>query len=204
MLVPFLARLAVFSIAACYAWMAPGTKWFKRYIAAQCVATLSLLDSEQIIGRHTVGYLWVYIVSTSLVLAAGVGLTISAFRSHKARWLAVLAAIGITFAFDVETIGNLQATTQTDWIAIGEASVLLLTGILTGVSAPYQGNEVKPVCLTLSLLWIGLAVFRLCYRVYRFDPMWNVANQVIPCMMVSGAIAWCGVQLRSTPVNSLR
>lgn len=196
-MIPFLARVTVFCIAASYAWTAPGTKWFKRYVAAQCLATLSLFDSEIVLGRHAIGYLWVYVIATAFVLAAGAGFTFNAFRSHKARWLALIAAIGITFAFDIETLESLPVILRNDWIAIVEASVLLVTGILLGVSAPYQGKEAKPICLTLSLLWIGLAVFRLCYRVYHLDPMWNVANQVVPCTMVTGAIAWCGVQLRS-------
>ena len=191
----FAARLTVFLIAVGYAWMGSRSQAFRTYLISQGIATVGLFLSEHLLGRSSRAYLWAYFALTLLVLVSGGFLAWSAFQLHKARWLALLAAVGIAIAFDVEAWRHMKGTIG-DYIAIGEAGTLIVCAILIGVSAPYQTQPDRMVSLTMALLWIGLAGFRIGYRVFCGEPYWEIANQVVPCVLVSAAIAWCGALMR--------
>lgn len=82
----------------------------------------------------------------------------SAIRQNPTKWFVVVPAAGGAIALSVLAYYQHPPVRMIEWVALATAASLAFCGVILGHSAVYMRWPLN-VTLTLSLLWMLLALF---------------------------------------------
>lgn len=139
------------------------------YLATQLACLPAFELSWRIIGPGKT-YGCIYAGLTALVLAT-IGLLVREslqMARYRARCITIGLVLAAMFA-RLAYLGLARSAEWFDWIIITEGALLIWSGVLMGMSAPYA--RLPDIALVLSTLWLTQALIAFGYILHF--PAWN-------------------------------
>lgn len=179
---------SVWALAASLA--VPCPKSLRLYFAANLAYTAGTQPFLYWAGETSFAYALAYYIAATIHFAAALNV---AREELKRRWHLALGIL-ITVAVVGTAHSGLLAPIHTyQWFALAEGGALVLAGTALGYSAAHSQHI--GIMLTLSFLWLALAVFRFGFALSEPSAIWLALNEVLPTVFVCGALGWIGIRL---------
>lgn len=164
------------------------------YFAAQLVALPVLELSWRFLGPGK-AYGWVYALATGLVFLAIGNLVRGSLLTarYKARLLAIAGILALVFT-RMGFLGLGRAPGWADWLVLVEGGLLVVSGALIGVGAPYAKQP--DIAVGLSVLWLMQALVAFSFSLHF--PRWNVVDPYARAIVGILGFLFLGWRLKST------
>jgi hypothetical protein len=162
-----LAGLVALTLLWAMRWPMPWN--LAAYLVTQLVCLIGFELSWRLIGPGKV-YGCIYVGLTALIFVAIGRLVLEGLATarYRARCLAIGLILAVLFA-RLAYLGLARPAEWFDWIIITEGALLVWSGVLMGMSAPYM--RLPDIALGLGTLWLAQALIAFGY-VLHF-PAWN-------------------------------
>lgn len=192
MIQPFLLVAAILWVA-----ISEPPKYLWNYLLAQGVVNICLFTVVRFYPVESRQYHVTWAMCSTLLAASYFSLARQFLAKHPAKWMAIVCAAFLAICFGLVTIHGLPHPVRFPaWLGLAAGMVLVSTGAVLGVSAPYHFGRDRLVALTLGFLFLAQSLWQVGF-VLHDSPAWDKANFVIPCLLCVGAWCWLGRRLRA-------
>lgn len=176
----------------------PMTRSVGAYLLAQLAGLIGIEASWRFIGPGRI-YGAVYVALTALVFATIGWIVWECLRT--ARYRARCVAVGMLLAAAFARLAFLGLGRQAewfDWIAIVEGALLIWSGVLAGMSAPY--TRLPDVMAGLSVLWLAQALIAFGYVLHW--PLWVSVDVYARAVVAIAGFLFIGWRLQQRGIRS--
>jgi hypothetical protein len=156
----------------------------ERYLMAQFFYTVITQVATRVLGTRSPYYAAIYSVFTLLIIG-----TMMAMVSDKLKRWILSWMFGVLIAWTCY-VALPKPLHYYNWISLGEGMALATCGSILIFNAR------KGVYLALSILWLLLAGFRLCYALEMQNAVWRTLNWYIPSGLCTVTFAAIGFLFR--------
>jgi hypothetical protein len=186
-----------------YAVTAPVGHFLRWYLVVQIVYVPIVFCAYKFFSNLSITFCLVYSVCTLPCLLAALILCLYALTDHPAPGYPFLAAPFIAGIFFLMLMtASRHSGRFSFYITAVETTTLIFAGTMIGLSAPFQIDlDDRIPAFTLAFLWICQAGFRLIYILHEISESWEIANQVVPPMLMVAASGWLGWSRRRAAVS---
>lgn len=162
------------------------------YLLSQLLCLPVLELSWRLIGPGKL-YGWIYTIFTTLVFAAIARLTWESLlrAKYKLRVVAIASLLAMVFA-RAAFLGLGREFYWFDAIVLLEGFLLVLAGVLMGMSSPYMKQP--DICLGLSIMWLIQAL--LAFGFILHYPKWVAIDEYSRALVGIAGFLFIGCRLR--------
>jgi len=172
----------------------PCPKPLRWYFASEVLHTVLTQPFLFWYGETSSAYALAYYVTKILLLAAALVLAVS--QTARRRWPLIAGAIVAGIVAGRAATGMPHPFHVYSVFSIFEGWVLADAGTILIFSAAYLSDKImRRIALTLSLLWLALAWFRMGFTLSLPSETWLKLNEVLPTLFVCAALGWSGLKL---------
>ena len=182
-----LASVWAFACSLAY----PCPKSVRLYLGANLVYTAGTQPFLYWCGETSLAYATAYYGFASLHFLGALNVARVVFSR---RWHLAVAILSALFVVRTAYLGFSAPIHAYQYFYLIEGGALTLAGTIVGYAA--ARSKAVGILLSLSFVWIALAVFRLGFALRLTDETWLKLNHVLPTLFLCAGLGWIGILLR--------